>query len=144
MPFSSADEFEKLARLDRSIWGDDEDEVLMCLDVSQEDIYAAFRGAGIDVPIPAASVTLRIKEIECWLACYRYMFDKFDPTNEADKKIEKRWDLALKWLEAVAAKDIHPLPLTPAGNAADATPDVEIGAAGTAYDDGIDFGVLMP
>jgi hypothetical protein len=129
MPFSSLNEFAKLG-LPREIWGRDEALILEFLETSYEEMVESFRAAGIDLPIPEASASRRMKEIECWLAAYRYMFDKFDPTNEADKKIRDRWDWARQWLDRVASKAISPLPLTPAGAPIDANPDEDDSVAG--------------
>jgi len=96
------------------------------LDAAQSDIDDALRTAGYDLPIPLTSISPGIKRRECVIAGYHYLRTRgWEATSDADAEFVKEYERCLKWLEAVAKKELLPLPLNEYGEAEDAEPTTE-------------------
>jgi hypothetical protein len=124
MAYSSLANFRSYSHLSDEVIAENEPLVLELLEASHDEMQDYFRTAKLDLPIPTASVSRKMKQVECWIAAYNFIGNAgFDPTSKSDEIYYLLYTEALKWLSLVAQNKLHILPLDESGNQEDADSD---------------------
>jgi phage gp36-like protein len=114
MPFSTLSDFVNLGSVSERAIAGNEGLATVYLEAANSEMLGYFRAAKppIDVPIPPASVSPKMKQVECQIAAWSFMGEiGFDPTSKSDEIYLVNYDKAVKWLEGVSAGKIQPLPV---------------------------------
>jgi phage gp36-like protein len=121
MSYSTLGDFYKFGLTEAVCAGLDSSVVSGSGEAAKDLIDGYFRAAGIDLPLPSASVTSQIKRIECHIRAYDIMCATgYEPGTDPDTIFSMRYGAAIRWLEQVAAGKIYPIPVDSSGEPIDA------------------------
>jgi phage gp36-like protein len=114
-------------------------------DSAQGEIDGYFRAGDIDLPLPTASVTLKIKQVEAAIGAYNVLcVIGFDPTSRANEHFRARYEDAISWLKDVAAGRTDPIPKDTTGATQDADPTTGQGEAAVVSESARGWGETWP